>query len=390
MKRIFILSIALLLAASCGVSYNKTQHFDDAHFEALQERITNHSTPSDVKYVYTEASELNLVGKVLDNTPNPYHRVDTVKYKGFTTGENKQVRCPAGLAVLFKTNSTAISVKTRWGQTSNLGSTMPLSYGGYDLYMKDAGGKWIWAGAAYAKPGKDDVETVVIRNMKPGEKECMLYLPIYCELYSCKIGVVEGSTLESLESPFRHRIVFHGSSYTHGISTSRAGMSYPMQFMRNTGFQVLGLGCSGNCRLQPYFADVLADVEADAYVFDTFSNPSYKVIKERLKPFIDRLVEAHPGKPIIFQQTIRREHRNFNDYVDAVEQAKMDMASTLLNDILKDKKYKDVYFIQPDACQKGSHEYSVDGTHPDDHGYAMWAKSIEKPILKILRKYGIK
>ena len=38
-------------------------------------------TPNDVKYVFTEASELNLIGKIHENTPNPYHRVDTVKYK---------------------------------------------------------------------------------------------------------------------------------------------------------------------------------------------------------------------------------------------------------------------------------------------------------------------
>ena len=56
----------------------------------------------------------------------------------------------------------------------------------------------------------------------------------------------------------------------------------------------------------------------------------------------------------------------------------------------KDPKYADVYFIQTDACAKGSHEYSVDGTHPDDHGYYLWSKSIEKPILAILAKYGIK
>ena len=35
-------------------------------------------TPKNVKYVFTEASELNLIGKIHDNTPNPYHRVDTV------------------------------------------------------------------------------------------------------------------------------------------------------------------------------------------------------------------------------------------------------------------------------------------------------------------------
>ena len=53
------------------------------------------------------------------------------------------------------------------------------------------------------------------------------------------------------------------------------------------------------------------------------------------------------------------------------------------------KKYKDVYFIVPNACP-ASHEASVDGVHPDNYGYTLWAQSVEKKILKILAKYGIK
>ena len=51
---------------------------------------------------YTEASELTLVGKLFPDTPNPYHRVDTAKYKGFTKGENRQVRESSGIAVAFQ------------------------------------------------------------------------------------------------------------------------------------------------------------------------------------------------------------------------------------------------------------------------------------------------
>ena len=53
------------------------------------------------------------------------------------------------------------------------------------------------------------------------------------------------------------------------------------------------------------------------------------------------------------------------------------------------KRYPDVYYIKPSA-DDGTHEYSVDGTHPDDHGYYLWSRSIEKPILRILRRYGIR
>ena len=164
-------------------------------------------------------------------------------------------------------------------------------------------------------------------------------------------------------------------------------MSYPMQFMRNTGLQILSLGCSGNCKMQPYFADVLCDANVDAFIFDSFSNPDAKMIEERLFPFIEKIQAAHPGIPLIFQQTIYREGRNFGVATDNSEKAKQEIAAKLMKEACK--KYKDVYFIEPNASLP-SHDTSVDATHPDDYGYTLWAKSIEKPVLKILKKYGIK
>ena len=43
-----------------------------------------------------------------------------------------------------------------------------------------------------------------------------------------------------------------------------------------------------------------------------------------------------------------------------------------------------------DYASDPSKDTSVDGTHPSDWGYMYWAKSIEKPVLKILKKYGIR
>ena len=65
----------------------------------------------------------------------------------------------------------------------------------------------------------------------------------------------------------------------------------------------------------------------------------------------------------------------------------MDAAAEMMKQACK--KYKNVYFIQTNATD-AMHDTSVDGTHPGDYGYTLWARSIEKPILKILRKYGIK
>jgi hypothetical protein len=332
-----------------------------------------------------EASELTLVGKAFD-TPNPYDRIDTVRYKGFDKAENSMCRQPAGLAVLFRTDASAIGVSMTFGEMS---TTAYRSYRGVDLYIKKDG-VWTWAGMNDFPINHDNPELVqtVVKGMDRSLKECILYLPIRSEVYSCKIRVPEGARIEAMESPFRNKIVFHGSSFTHGVSSGRAGMSYPMQFMRRTGMQVIPLGFSGHCMMQPYFADVLEDIEADAYVFDPFSNPSARLIKQRLLPFIDRMVKAHPGKPLIFQRTIYWERDNFDLDSRASTEGKQAASDSLMR--IACKQYKDVYYIVPDAALHNGESSTADGIHPNDNGYSLWERSIEKPILKILKKYKIK
>lgn len=339
-------------------------------------------------YSYTEASNLTLVGKLFPDTPNPYHRVDTARFKGLTRRENTLVRMSSGLACAFRTNSTSISVRTVY-----LAPTFPtngngISTRGYDLYIRE-NGKWYYAASGVNADDKLEDELILIKDMQEGRTyDCLLYFPLYSELGSVQIGVLQGADIDKLDNPFRHRIAVFGSSFTHGSSTSRAGMSYPAQFSRNTGLQMLSLGVSGNCLLQDSFSDILcAAPDIDAFVFDAFSNPSAKTMEERLFPFIEKLQSAHPGVPLIFQKTIWREQRHFNTLKDAQEEKKMHMADSLM--AIAVKRYKDVYYITPNATSK-AHDTSVDGIHPGDKGYTLWAESIRKPIKRILRKYGIK
>lgn len=343
---------------------------------------------------YSEATDFTIVGKLMPGrTSNPYHRVDTTLYKGFTPMENFQVRMTSGMACAFVTDSRNISILTEYGQVSHPTNTNGISARGYDLYLHRSDGSWLWAASGVCSDASLDKPLALLSSMDGTEHEFLLYFPLYSEEYSIKIGTDKGSSIRPAENPFRHRVAVWGSSYTHGSSTSRAGMTYPAQLARRTGIQMLSLGCSGNCLLQPYFADVLVDVDADAFIFDTFSNPRAPMIEERLVPFIDRMVAAHPGKPLIFQQTIYRETRNLDGKTASSEQAKMDMAERLFRELKSTaegrRKYRDVYLIHP-VIADGRRESTVDGTHPDNHGYTLWAESIEKPVQKILRKYGIR
>ena len=90
---------------------------------------------------------------------------------------------------------------------------------------------------------------------------------------------------------------------------------------------------------------------------------------------------------MIFQRTIRRESRNFSVASENAESKRIHVADSLM--AIACKRYKDVYYIYPDATSP-DHLASVDGTHPSNYGYTLWAKSIEKKVLRILRKYGIR
>lgn len=340
----------------------------------------------DEERTWTEASSLTLIGKMFPDTPNPYHRIDTVKYKGFTSTENKQVRMSSGLAVCFVTDSPEIFVKTDYANPSNSTNITGTSSRGYDLYIKKDG-KWLWAGSG--APSWDNLgkEVRIVRHMDGSEHECLMYLPTFSEENSIQIGIKAGCSIRPAEAPFRHRVGLFGSSYMHGASTSRAGMAVPAQLTRMTGIQILSIACSGNSKLQSYYAEALRDADVDAYIFDSFSNPGAKMIDERLFPYIEIIREKKPNTPIIFIGTIWRERNNFDLESYKSETHKIHVADSLMK--IACKRYNDVYYVPSDASTP-EHNHQVDGIHPDDYSYELWAKSIAGPIQKILRKYGIK
>lgn len=339
-------------------------------------------------YTYREATELTVCGKVFSDTPNPYHRIDTTRFHGFTAEEVRLLQESSGVSIAFRTDAHSIRVWPRYGKTYFGGGTTGFAGRGFDLYIR-RDGKWLWAASGLQNDNHLDDPVKLIQDMADGEKECLLYLPLRSELLEVRIGVEDGATLEPLESPFRYRVAVFGSSFTQGASTSKAGMCYPSILSRESGIEFLNLGVSGRCRLQDYFAVALSAAEnVDAFLFDTFSNPTPKEIRERLFPFIEAVQAAHPGVPLVFQRTIYRERRNFNTAADKYEAERMALSDSLMR--VACKRYPDVYYITKNTATSPDHYTSVDGTHPGDYGYTLWARSLWRPLRKILKKYGIK
>ncbi len=337
---------------------------------------------------YVDASTLTILGKALP-TDKAYNRIDTNKYKvpdncvaysGYSTG----------LHIVFTTDSKTIAA--RWTTSDRIPGTnmTPNTQKGLDLYiMRD--GEWVFAGVGSPKisGNRDKHESTIVANMAEGEKMCLLYLPIFDSVEKLELGIDEGSKITAIENPFRHKIIVHGSSITHGASSTRAGMTYPAIFSRLTGLYTCNLGYSGRSTLQPEFATYLAEVEdADAFVFDTFSNPSAEVIEQNFDRFVDIIRAKHPTTPLIFTQTIRRDTRNFNLKTEDFEARKQAAAERVVRERMK--RDKNIYFLDSKGWLKDDHLATADGTHPTDLGFMRMMEHMEPAIKKILKKYGIK
>jgi len=321
---------------------------------------------------YVEASSLTLIGKLFPNTPNPYNRVDTCVFKGFSSYENVQVRMSSGIGVAFKTNSPKITVRTSFERMEKEMNSARYSLRGYDLYVKN-GGEWDFVSAGACRTYKPDNDETVASGLGNEMREYILYFPLFSIENSISIGIDEGCSIAPVDNPFKKRIVIYGSSFMHGNCTSRPGMAFPSQISRMTGYEFLNLGVGGNCKMQPYFSDLLCKVNADAFVLDVFSNPDANLIKERLFPFIEKLRKAHANIPLIF----------LNSIID--DQRKSSTADSLMN--LACSKYSDVYWIDKSNSSTRYGNTSVDGVHPGDHGYTVWAESVCGDIASILNMY---
>lgn len=329
---------------------------------------------------YTSAQELLLVGKATSEGEY-FHRVDTAKYHSMPPKVKKLFTNSAGLAISFTTNSPVIKAKWTVPDNPQLPNLTRIAQKGLDLYIK-RDGKWQFAGVGM--PGGVTTERVLVDNMGTEEKECLLYLPLYDELKSLEIGVPADSYIHKGENPFKEKIVVYGSSILQGASASRPGLAYPARLSRSSGYNFINMGLSGSGKMEKEVAEMLANIDADAFILDCIPNPSPKEIEERTVDFVMTLRQKHPDVPIIVIQTLMRETGNFN--LKVRENVKRQNAAiTEQMEVLRKKGVKNLYFIKEDSFLGTDHEGTIDGAHPNDLGFDRILKKYKPAIGKILK-----
>ena len=362
MKRIFVAVVAMLVAVS--VSAQKKN------------------------LAYVDASTLTIINKI-HNGGGTFDRLDVERYPSLTKNAKRAFRQSTGLALVFSTDSRNIYARWSVDPRKFVANSTDIHMRGMDIYIRHKG-KWTFAGVAAPKadPTVLEFEAPLVRRMGEGVKECMVYLPTYAHINSLEIGIDNGATIKAIPSPFKHKIVFVGSSLTHGEGNPRPGLVYVAQLGRRLNAETPNFGHSGQCKLQQHFIDIVCDNEADAFVFDAFSNSTADIINERLYDFVKQIRAKHKDTPLVFLQTEKRISALFDLGAKKRNDDQMAAAEKLMKVVCKD--FKNVYFINPAFDLGTDNEGTVDGAHLSDLGIERALKVIEPKLRKILSRHGIK
>lgn len=289
----------------------------------------------------------------------------------------------AGLYVRFTSNAT--SLKARWKLTNeNLSMNHFAATGvsGLDLYVKLEDGSWHWIGVG--RPEAMETTSTLVGVMDEGTREYMLYLPLYNGIHSVQIGIEEKFFIQGVESGPGKPIVVYGTSIIQGGCASRPGMCSTAILGRRLGREVLNLGFSGNGRMEPEVAHLLAELDPLVYFLDCLPNMGAEDVKERVEPFVAILREAHPDTPIVLAEGV-----TYNDafLVERRRLRNSDCRKALriaYENLLADG-YRNLYYQIAEGQLGLDGEGTVDGTHATDLGFYRQANTYQLLLENIIK-----
>lgn len=330
-----------------------------------------------------DALQLGLEGQGWSETAHPYDRLPA-KAEGVAPPAVWSLsQHSAGLSVRFVSDSPEISA--RWSvRSENLAMPhMPATgVSGLDLYAKD-GDTWRWL--AQGRPSQQIGNVAKLVGSAPaGMHEYTIFLPLYNGTEKLEIGVKPGSTLA--KGPARadaRPIVFYGTSITHGGCASRPGMSYPAIVGQRLDRDHINLGFSGNGRMEPEMATLIAELNASVFVLDCLPNMTPEQVTERVAPSVKTLRAAHPETPIVLVENIIYQSSWFYEG-DGGHVAK-NAALKKVYEGLVAEGVAGLTYVPCDDLLGSDGLGTVDGVHPTDLGFLRQADVLAPIIAELLK-----
>ncbi|WP_340644936.1 GDSL-type esterase/lipase family protein [Phenylobacterium sp.] len=220
--------------------------------------------------------------------------------------------CATGCRLRFSTDSTTVRLTATQHLLAQANDGEKR--GAYDLYVDGAffARGWGEGGAVMEADGKlvgDPALTVEFTSLPSGTKTVELWLPQAATVAVTGLAVDKGANLEPT-AEWRPRILFHGSSITHGMEAEGATANWPAVASNLANLDHLNLGWAGCCLLSGQAARIIRDQRADAIVLKLGINVHGEgLLKERTfldsaHAMISIIREKHPITPMLIVSPI--------------------------------------------------------------------------------------
>ena len=290
----------------------------------------------------------------------------------------------AGGRIRFFTDSDIIILKAVMGAPHRFSHMPRTGAAGFDLYIDDPEN-----GSRYHRTFVPpyDLETgyaskINLYIKKP--RYITINFPLYNKVKDVFIGVSKGSTVgEGLSYRSELPIVYYGSSITQGGCASRPGNCYQNIISRRMNLDHINLGFSGSGLAEDNMVEYLSTLPMCAFVSDYDHNaPNVEHLKSTHLKMYKRIREANPTLPYIM-----------------ISRCDFDCAyneNILRRDVIYETYHyarqsgdKNVYYIDGASVFRGPYEdmCTVDGSHPNDLGFALLADAIGAELKRALTQY---
>ncbi len=336
---------------------------------------------------YRPAASLPVTGTLAPDASEVYSRLpDSLKGKVrdelWALGLNS-----AGLAVRFRSDSPALAVRWHSRNKFNMNHMTPTGIRGLDLYMLQEDSTWTFVNSGRPSMSSHSSRSTLVENMQPGvEREYMLYLSLYDGVDSLFIGVDSAATLAApaVGLPVASRpVVMYGTSILQGGCATRPGMAHTNILQRRLNREVVNLGFSGNARLDPEIARLMAASDASVFVVDPLPNCTPEQVEERMEPFLAILRQAHPTTPILLVESPWFPIMRFNSEVEGTLRDK----NRRLREIYSRLSATDsnLHYFEANGVFAGHVDGTVDNYHLTDGGFEGFADRLI-PVIENLIK----
>jgi hypothetical protein len=328
---------------------------------------------------------LGLEGKAWTDTEAPFDRLPKKAKEMVRPPVWNLSRNSAGMCVRFVTD--APTIQARWTLTSsNLAMNhMPATgVSGLDLYV-EVDSRWRWL--AVGRPTAQTNKAPLVTGLPVAKRTYLLYLPLYNGVSSVEIGLPPEHGLAKADprgEAAKKPLLFYGTSITQGGCASRPGMVHTAIVGRRLGREVVNLGFSGNGKMEPELATLLAELDPAVYILDCLPNLGPAETAERVEPFVKALRKARPDTPILLV-----EDRNYTDGFLIARKAENNKGNhAALREAFKKLAadgVKGLYYLPADTLLSDDGEGTVDGSHPTDVGFLQHAAAFEKALAPLLK-----